>query len=334
MINPFNISLLVKELVLSPAITSYDDDPERAQSLLSLIHSATLHVIQRGDQFHAAKSVSRAEHGQEAALSKRQWLNAVEHGIDLQEAPSRSALVLAGLSTALSSDIESHSGLAALENILVNAINRSVSTEIECLTTRVNVAVALGHAFSYLAPHHQVRLDCDALLPALLGVLLHNEHALGWVSVLPRVDQDLRHNQVRPLTWSAQSFSFARTSQISSSGLMRSLGPLSRVIAFVVENVKHANLIIPALDELVAWSTRLHDHWQHTLLSTLDATKEAAHFDHATLQNSLPVLWSLLKNSFFAIVVILGAVIGRVAVDKVLAPRSGKQLHSNMCTGS
>lgn len=101
--------------------------------------------------------------------------------------------------------------------------------------------------------------------------------------------------------------------------LVASMGPLSRLIAHAVENVKNPWLIQTMMDDLASFARALPTQWRQTKLSDIEPTEEAAHLEDEALHKTTPQLWKLLKASLFATTIVLRGVFVRILSDKALA---------------
>lgn len=97
------------------------------------------------------------------------------------------------------------------------------------------------------------------------------------------------------------------------------MGPLSRLIAHSVENVKNPWIIQTMMDDLASFSRALTTQWRQIKFSDIDAAEEAAHLEEEALHKTTPQLWKLLKAALFATTIILRGVFTRTLGDRVLA---------------
>lgn len=116
--------------------------------------------------------------------------------------------------------------------------------------------------------------------------------------------------------------------------LVSSMGPLSRLIAHSVENVKDPWLIQTMMDDLASFSRALTTQWRQIKLSEVDSAEELVYFEEEALQKTLPRLWSLLKAVLFATTIILRGVFnrtlgnGELAADAVAPHLASQALHT------
>ncbi len=97
------------------------------------------------------------------------------------------------------------------------------------------------------------------------------------------------------------------------------MGPLSRLIAHSVENVKNPWVIQTMMDDLASFSRALTTQWRQIKFSEIDPSEEAESLEDETLQQTTPQLWNLLKAALFATTIILRGVFTRMLLDKTLA---------------
>jgi hypothetical protein len=101
------------------------------------------------------------------------------------------------------------------------------------------------------------------------------------------------------------------------------MGPLSRLMAHSVENVRDPWLIQTMVDDLASFARALTTQWRQNKLSEIDASEETVYLDDEALRSTLPVLWKLLKAALFATTIVLRGVLGRILSDVILAADGG-----------
>lgn len=117
--------------------------------------------------------------------------------------------------------------------------------------------------------------------------------------------------------------SFQQISDVLSRPLIQSIGPLSRLIAHTIANVKDPLLAQTAIVDLSSFSKTLQRQWRQNRISAVDQAEESLRLDQDTLTRSVPVLWRALRSAFFAIIIVLQAVMGRLLADSSLARHDG-----------
>ena len=122
----------------------------------------------------------------------------------------------------------------------------------------------------------------------------------------------------------AHSTSFKQVEAIMSRPLVASMGPLSKLIAHAVQNVRDPWLIQTMMDDLASFARALTTQWRQIRFSEIDPKEEAMVLEEDALNRTLPLLWKLLKAALFATTIILGGVFTRTLGDGVLAGDAGK----------
>jgi hypothetical protein len=100
---------------------------------------------------------------------------------------------------------------------------------------------------------------------------------------------------------------------------MSSLGPLSRLIAHAVEQVRDPAVFRAMVDRLSAFSRSLETQWRQTRLSEIDVQDEAKAFTDETRLATTPVLWKLLRSCLFSLVIVFRGFTARLIGDRLLA---------------
>jgi hypothetical protein len=97
------------------------------------------------------------------------------------------------------------------------------------------------------------------------------------------------------------------------------MGPLSRLIAHSVENVKNPWIIQTMMDDLASFARALTTQWRQIKFSDMETAEESAHLEEEALNLTTPKLWGLLKAALFATTIILRGVFIRTLGDRALA---------------
>lgn len=180
------------------------------------------------------------------------------------------------------------------------------------------IVLVLNHAFGCLSVPERALIDYDLLLPVLIGTAYFSNEGFQSAYFLGGLDLDvIKHGE--KLDWPARSSSFRQVEVIMSRPLVSSMGPMSRLIAHSVENVKDPLLIQTMMDDLASFSRALTTQWRQIKLSQVDPAEEATYFEEEALHKTLPLLWRLLKASLFATTIILRGVFTRMIGDGALA---------------
>jgi hypothetical protein len=180
------------------------------------------------------------------------------------------------------------------------------------------ITLALNHAFTYLSDGERAQLDYDLLLPVLIGTAYFSSEGFQSAYFLGGLDLDIVVHGEK-LGWSVRSSSFRQVEGIMARPLVSSMGPLSRLIAHAVENVRDPWLLQTMMDDLASFSRALMTQWRQIRFSGIDPAEESLYLNDEALNNTLPALWRLLKAALFATTVILRGVLIRTLGDAVLA---------------
>lgn len=97
------------------------------------------------------------------------------------------------------------------------------------------------------------------------------------------------------------------------------MGPLSRLVAHAVENVKNPWIIQTMMDDLASFARALTTQWRQIKFSDIDPAEESAQLEDEALHKTTPQLWKLLKAALFATTIILRGVFTRTLGDRALA---------------
>lgn len=259
----------------------------------------------------------------EPRLSIQEWVRAVIKGADERSLPSQHLLVLGGLligfggqdedflSTALGCDVQS---------AFVKALNLSVvETPATDEVLLSSITLALNHAFAYISDLERSNIDYDRVLPILMNSTLHSNDGLRSGYFLGAADAEIKQISNKQFNWPKGSGSFRQIETTLSSPLVSSLGPLSRLIAHTIEQVRDPWLVMSAVEDLADFSRRLLAQWRQNKLSEIDASEEAEFLHEEARRETVPAMWRLLKATLFAVVVVLRSATGRVMGDGVLA---------------
>jgi hypothetical protein len=329
--NPHNITLLTSHLLTAPAFWDRPDGIRTSLRLLSVFHSAVTTIINyHNDVRHnKAPQLLPGQTPTGGGLSLDDWIRAVAAGADDRSQRWKHLIVLGGLLIGTGSleeqgmDMYWASGMRKrLEAALARATNLALvevreRSEADGLGGQTTVLV-LNHAFTCLSEVERSQIDYDLLLPVLIGTAYYSNEGFQSAYFLGGLDLDVRMQREK-LDWSARSTSFRQVEAIMNRPLVSSMGPLSRLIAHSVENVKDPWLIQTMMDDLASFSRALTTQWRQIRFSEIDPAEEATYLGEEALNTTLPVLWRLLKAALFSTVVILRGVFSRTLADSVLA---------------
>lgn len=212
---------------------------------------------------------------------------------------------------------------ARVEAALVNATNLALvevreRSEADGLGGQT-ITLVLNHAFGCINDGERIMLDYDRLLPVLIGTAFYSSEGFQSAYFLGGLDLDVRVAQGGKLDWSMTSSSYRQVEAILARPLVSSMGPLSRLVAHAVENVRSPWIIQTMMDDLASFSRALTTQWRQIKFSDIDPSDEEVHLEEEALHKTTPQLWKLLKAALFATTIILRGVFTRTLRDRVLA---------------
>lgn len=320
--NPLNLSLLTSQFLTAPAIwhRRHESDPLRVTCLrvLGVYNTAAIHV-QRNELEKTERSYIGTMVGPQpgGGVKSERWARAVVKGADERSSRWQHLLVLTGILMGFEGHERqglSRSMRSTLEQAVVTAANLALqSSSREPPIAAAAVVLALNYAFPLMSDGAKASIDCDVLLPTAIRAMVGEPGYEGGAFLGP-IDIDLGQIGQR-LDWPERSLSFTAIRQLASKPLVETAGPLSRLLAFASENAKDHRLVLQAQDELVAFTARILQQWQHVRLSEVDISDEAFRLAEGTTQVTWPTLWRLLTNILFAVVAILRSVTARSLLD-------------------
>ena len=263
-------------------------------------------------------------------LPKEDWVRAAVNGLDDKSSRWKHLLVLGGIL----SGFETHGkrGLSSrlrrnIESAVVTATNLSLQAAPESSSLdRVSILVVLSHTFGLLSLQERSYLDLHRLLPAVLECTYFSKEGLNTGYFLGIMDQDIVQDHSSKFLWLQRSASHYNVQKMATGPLVSALGSLSKIIAFCVESVVDLSAVLDALDRLLEFSRSIKVQWRQNKLSELDASEEDQFLTIETLQQTLPMLWQVLKSTMFSIVVALSALTSRVIRDPKLSISQGPDI--------
>ena len=317
--NPRNVTLLTSHILTAPAIWSSTPSASLQTSLrvLTTFHNAAGHILRQetrgeknlGNQFLPTEGITREE-----------WIKAVVRGADERSPRWKHLLVLGGILTGF--EAHNRQGLSFktkefLEEAVVTATNLSLQDiHVEPDLGAFTIILVLSHCFDILRPIEREGLDIDRLLPLLLKCLFFSQEGLQSGYFLSKIDSDIAQDSSNKFTWPERSASFRQTQLMATGPLVSTLGILSRVTAFCIENVQDTNLLFKAIGDLSAFSRSLSIQWRQNKLSELDISEEQQFLSQEALQKTIPLLWQVLKSAMFSTVIIQSSLISRALRDR------------------
>ncbi|KAF2112599.1 hypothetical protein BDV96DRAFT_648851 [Lophiotrema nucula] len=329
--NPHNLSLLTSHLLTAPALWDRPDGVRTPLRLISVFHTAVTTIVNHHNdvRHNKAPKLLPGQTPVGGGLSLDGWIRAMVAGADERSQRWKHLVILGGLLIAIGSLEEQGYDLywasavrRKVEGALVRATNLALVEvrergEIDGLGGQT-IALVLNHSFGCIPDSERVQIDYDLLLPVLIGTAYFSTEGFQSAYFLGGLDLDVRV-QGKKLDWPARSSSFRQVEAIMARPLVSAMGPLSRLIAHTVENVKDPWLIQTMMDDLASFSRALTTQWRQIKLSEIDPAEESAYLEEEALNKTLPLLWKLLKAALFATTIILRGVFSRTLSDGVLA---------------
>ncbi len=269
-------------------------------------------------------------------LDREEWVKAVVSGADEKSPRWRHLLLIGGV--LLGFEGQDRQGLPwnvrkKLEAALVTAAQLALEeldphdgVDGRCIT------MVLNYSFELLSDLERSRLDYDRLLPVMVQTTYFSPEGFEGAYFLGSVDQDVVQMPSKRFAWPPQSTTVQRVMAISSSPLISALGPLSRLVAHAVENVRDHRLVARSVDQLADFVRTLAVQWRQNKLSEVDKSEEVEFLEPDSLRETIPGLWKLLRNCLYSAVIILRAVFGRVINDRGLASDKSEDLMRHIIT--
>jgi len=304
--NPLNLSLLTSQFLAAPAIWRRPDGLRTCMRVISIYHTAAVHV-QRNERDKAR-----------GALPSEAWARAVIGGADDRSARWQHLLVLTGVLMGLEGN--NRRGLsgktrATLEQGLVAAANLALAADARQDTLpSLAVVLALNYAFPLLSDGARATVDCDTLLPLAARAMTGPEGFHGG-AILDAINLESSVAN-KKLHWSSMARSFAELQLLDSKPLVSAAGPLSKLLAYAAQHARDPRALLDLQDLLCSFSGELAERWSASAkLSGFDLSLEAAFLSSETAQKTWPLLWQFLKKMLYATVLVLQAVVARSLVD-------------------
>lgn len=319
--NPLNVTLLTSQLLSAPSIWQRPDGLRTTIRILSIFNSAAIQLVRQEEAPVLSPSVQTR-----SALGREEWAFAVIKGADDRSPRWRHLCVLAGLLIGFEGreqQIISTSLRKILESATVKAVNLALQDgEVNTEFAGNSTAIMLSHVIDLLSDWEKTNLNHDLLLPILYHAPFFAKEGLHSGYFLSTIDADVVQSAGNKFDWSAKSSTYVQCQRMATGPLVTSLGSMSRLIAFSVENVQNVELLFTMIKDVMAFTRILGVQWQQNKLSEIDLAEEATFLSDETLRKTLPLLWRVLKSSMFAIVIVLRSLLGRVLGDAKL-PEAG-----------
>lgn len=298
-------------------------DLETCRRIISVFNTAAITILQ-----NEAIDDPPTPYPKRKGLDREAWVKAVVKGADEKSPRWRHLLLLAGV--LIGFEGQDRQGLPSrlrskLESALVNAIQLALNElqNFDGLDTYC-ITLVLNYTFELLSDSRRSQLDYDHLLPVLVRATYFSEEGLEGGYFISAIDGDVVEVPGKKFKWSEQSPTYIHTTEISNRPLITSLGPLSRLIAHAIENVRDPDLVASAVDSVADFVRTLIVQWRQNKLCEVDISEEAEFFDEESLKRTIPTLWKLFRACMFSVIIVLRAVLGRVLNDPVLAAGRSK----------
>ncbi|KAI5362267.1 hypothetical protein Slin15195_G059180 [Septoria linicola] len=322
--NPLNVTLLTSQLLSAPAIWAHPEGLRSCMRMISVFHAASQALIKHENA--VKDKVPDAEFSQlqhERTLAKDDWIEAVIKGADDHSPRWRHLLAIAGLLLgfgAAEDEQISNAMRHKLGSALVTAANLALEETLEYNKLGCGgISLVLNHCFPVLSNYERSKLDYDLLLPVLMKTTFHSAEGLQSAYFLGALDRDILVTGNGKLRWPDDSTSFQQISQLSSGPLVKSLGPLARLIGHTIEQVREYWLVTAALDDLSNFGKTLITQWRQNRLSGVEVSEQIEYLDEHTITTTAPALFRLLQSVLFSSVIIMRSVLGRMLGDSSLA---------------
>ena len=189
-----------------------------------------------------------------------------------------------------------------------------------------SLGMMLSHVFDLLSDSEKRSLSSEQLLPILIHAPFFSQEGLQYGYFISAIDSDVLQREGMKFDWSSKSSTYIQCQRMSTGPLIASLGSLSRLMAYCVENVANTDLLSTMITDLSSFTRSLCVQWRQNKLSEIDVTEESIYLSEETLKGTVPVLWRVLRSTMFAIVIVLRSLLGRVLGDKRMPTDSGKLL--------
>jgi hypothetical protein len=311
--NPRNVLLLTRQILSAPAVWQRPEGLQTPFRVLGAFNSASIHVLNRDIQ----QTKADYQFGPEP-FTKDEWVKTVVQAADDRSPRWKHLLVLGGLLVGFAG--QDRGGLSPdlrrlLEGAVVTAANLALEDALEQHELALHtVCLVLGHTFNLLSDFEKSRIDHNRLLPVITNAVYFSRDGLQWGYFLGTMDADVVQENSK-FSWSAKSTTYYQVQRVSSAPLVAVLGSLSRLTAFCAESVTDVDLFFKLVEDISTFTRSLCVSWRQNKLSELDVSEEELYLHEQTIKNTLPLLWQLLKNTLFSIIIAESALTGRMIGD-------------------
>lgn len=329
--NPLNLTLLSSQLLTAPSLWSHPVDLHSCRKILSVFNTAAIAVLQND-----TTDEPRIPYGRNRKIEYEAWVRAVAEGADDKSPRWRHMLLLGGI--LMGFEGQNRRGLPRHIRVkLESALSRAAQLALEELGPETGIdgqciTMVLNYTFELLSDLERSKLDYDRLLPAMIQSAYLSSEGLEGGYFLGSIDQDVVEAPGKQFRWSSNSPTFGIVSAVAARPLVSTLGPLSRLIAHSVDNVRDPRIVGQTVDYLAGFVRTLMVQWRQNKLSEIDVAEEMEFLDAESREITLPALWKMLRNCLYSVVITLRAVLGRTINDPALAANSSKlQTSRDVC---
>lgn len=321
--NPLNLTLLSSQLLTAPSLWSHPVDLQSCRKILSVFNTAAIAVLQND-----TTDEPRIPYGRNRRIEYEAWVKAVAEGADDKSPRWRHTLLLGGILMGFEGQnrrglprhirVKLESALARAAQLALEEVGPETGVDGQCIT------MVLNYTFELLSDLERSKLDYDRLLPTMIQSAYLSSEGLEGGYFLGSIDQDVVEAPGKQFRWSSNSPTFGIVSAVAARPLVSTLGPLSRLIAHSVDNVRDPRIVAQTVDYLADFVRTLMVQWRQNKLSEIDVAEEAEFLDAESREITLPALWKMLRNCLYSVVITLRAVLGRTINDPALAANSSK----------
>lgn len=314
--NPLNLGVLTSQLLTAPAIWQRDDGLRTAIRIVSIYNTAAVRV-----RDHDAERAKHNVPGEGGGLRPDAWVRAVVKGADDRSRRWQHLLVLTGVLMGMEGNDKRTLPRAlrnTLEQAVVTAANLALEGHLEDgPMAGSSIVLALNFAFPLLSDYHKAQINCNALLPIAVWAVTAEE-GFGNGQFLLAINQETTVAPGRVLAWHAQAPSFRLLQEMDKRPLMGSMGPLSKLAAFAVQNATDTAAVLEAQDTLLVFTQKVLAAWQANRFSDIDPSLESSALTPETLRTTWVALWQTLRKLMFGVVVLLQAIVARSLLDPIM----------------
>lgn len=322
--NPLNVSLLTLHVLSAPAIWHDVDSLQSSFRVLAVFSSASSQILQYETNLPDSQPYLARE-----GLAKEDWVKAVVRGVDEKSPQWRHILVLGGLLAGFEANSRGGLPLALrrmLEGGIVKAANIALQdTKKTGPENSSSICVVLSYVLDILSDYEKTNIDHVLLLPLIMDVTFSSSDGLHWGYFLGIMDADVIQDVDNKFNWSSKSATYYQVQRMASNPILKSFSSISRLAALCVQRVANVDLLFKTAENLAAFTRSLCVQWQHNKLSEVDFSEESTYLSEHSITMTLPLLWQVLKSSFFAVIIIQQSLIARVLGDRVSLGTGGKE---------